>query len=293
MPLYLVRWPSLTATLISARSEAELIDTIDEVGSPGACTWSVYRGPLMIDFKVPIEIEINEKMDGLTRASDVRVRPLETDDCEFLDVVEPDSCDAASEMREAILRQAFPVLGGVLYDDDDGAPDDRLTRIADAVAADIALHSEELQTVGITFGEGAELLPTRRFCFLRKSRGAFIQTAVRTATAFCCGDEPITPDKDGLVHLVHVDVAYRNRRPISAKVAIALRLRSDANGRIITPHRADAFPNSDDPTKPHGPLHQRRNDAVSWSMSSSDIQALSRCLGVLVGKPLDLTHEDS
>ena len=46
MPVYLVRWPDLSAALVKAGSEDELIGILDEVGNPDGCTWSIYRGPL-------------------------------------------------------------------------------------------------------------------------------------------------------------------------------------------------------------------------------------------------------
>ncbi len=53
MPLYLVRWPWLTASLVSARDEEDLLDTLDQVEDSEGATWSVYRGPVWIDFEVP------------------------------------------------------------------------------------------------------------------------------------------------------------------------------------------------------------------------------------------------
>src|SRR4051812_25989076 len=75
MPLYLVRWPSLTATLIRAGSEAELMDVIDEVGTPGVCTWNVYRGPLMIDFTVPIESTTSPGLRGRATSRFANLQP--------------------------------------------------------------------------------------------------------------------------------------------------------------------------------------------------------------------------
>lgn len=45
MPLYLERWPGLCASLVSARDEEDLLDTLDQVDDSEGATWSVYRGP--------------------------------------------------------------------------------------------------------------------------------------------------------------------------------------------------------------------------------------------------------
>ena len=45
MPIYLVRWPDLSASLVRARHEADLIDALDGVGNSDGCEWSVYEGP--------------------------------------------------------------------------------------------------------------------------------------------------------------------------------------------------------------------------------------------------------
>lgn len=59
MPLYLVRWPLLSASLIQAENEDELIQHLDEVGDPSVCTWEQYDGPLWIDFELPCEIAVH------------------------------------------------------------------------------------------------------------------------------------------------------------------------------------------------------------------------------------------
>jgi hypothetical protein len=49
MPIYLVRWPDLSASLVRAQHEDDLIDTLDQVANPDGCEWAVYKGPLFID----------------------------------------------------------------------------------------------------------------------------------------------------------------------------------------------------------------------------------------------------
>lgn len=270
------------------------MDIIDEVASPGGCTWSIYRGPLMVDFKVPVDYTITHGIEGLTRRQDVEVKVPSTDDMVLINVAEPDDCDTVDEMREAIMRDAFPVLHTAIYeegDDEEEALDARLSRIGAAVAADIARQSDELQAVGVTFGNGHELLRTRRRSFVRDGE-SFREIAVHAATAFCCGTERLAPDADGIVHLVHVDVAYRARRPTSARVALALRLRATPDGKIVTPHRADAFAPSDKPTEPQPPMQRRRNEAVSWDMSPSDRAQLGEAVAALAGVALPVVSDE-
>lgn len=43
MPLYIVRWPNLSASLIQADDEDHLQELFDEIGDPGAAIWEEYR----------------------------------------------------------------------------------------------------------------------------------------------------------------------------------------------------------------------------------------------------------
>jgi hypothetical protein len=64
MPIYLVRWSDLSASLVRARHEDDLIDTLDQVANPDGCEWSVYQGPLFIDFRLPAEWRVAEERPG-------------------------------------------------------------------------------------------------------------------------------------------------------------------------------------------------------------------------------------
>ena len=64
MPIYLVRWPDLSASLVRARHEDELIDTLDQVANPEGCEWSVYEGPLFIDVRLPAKWRIEDERPG-------------------------------------------------------------------------------------------------------------------------------------------------------------------------------------------------------------------------------------
>ncbi len=60
MPIYLVRWPDLSASLVRASSEEELLDVLDQVANPEGCEWWVYEGPLFIDFRLPVEWSVRD-----------------------------------------------------------------------------------------------------------------------------------------------------------------------------------------------------------------------------------------
>ena len=60
MPIYLVRWPDLSASFVQAEGEAHLLDVLDQVGNPDDCEWSIYDGPLFIDFRLPVEWSVQE-----------------------------------------------------------------------------------------------------------------------------------------------------------------------------------------------------------------------------------------
>lgn len=62
MPIYVVRWPDLSASLVRAHDEEDLLDILDQVANPDGCQWSVYEGPLFIDFRLPVEWSVR---DGL------------------------------------------------------------------------------------------------------------------------------------------------------------------------------------------------------------------------------------
>ena len=60
MPIYLVRWPDLSASLVRAHDEEDLVDILDQVANPDGCEWSVYEGPLFIDFRLPVQWSIRD-----------------------------------------------------------------------------------------------------------------------------------------------------------------------------------------------------------------------------------------
>ena len=65
MPIYLVRWPDLSASFVQAEGEAHLLDILDQVGNPDDCEWSIYDGPVFIDFRLPVEWTVQGDRHGV------------------------------------------------------------------------------------------------------------------------------------------------------------------------------------------------------------------------------------
>ena len=125
MPLYLVRWPDLTAALVSAENEDALIDVLDEVANPEGCTWRVYRGPVFIEFAVNADVEVD---------APERDRPIEPGEIRLGDVSRvahrdvlsasvTKNSDTAYNMVDAVLRIAFPTLRAALDTDGETVPE--------------------------------------------------------------------------------------------------------------------------------------------------------------------------
>ena len=135
MPVYLVRWPEPVVSLVSAHDEEELKYRLDEAADPGGCTWQVYKGPLWVDFELPVKVDISAHKD--------KRRPLSPEDVDVeldwqehtpwdLVPIEPQAVDTPGEMYDRIRRFAFPTLQRLM----ENAPDGELEAIdAEAVKA--------------------------------------------------------------------------------------------------------------------------------------------------------------
>jgi hypothetical protein len=283
MPIYLVRWPSLRASLVRARSEAELLDILDEVASPGECTWRVYRGPLWIDLKVPVRYRIEERFPGRLRAEEVVVEDVSGLETTELVPKWPEFSDTAYETRAAVLRSAFPALAAALDAADEESDD--TARLRAAVVEDLAGHAAEVFRRGVTFDEDLQLLATRTWCFRRLRPGRFSELAPELLEDFCGGLASLPAEKDGVVRTAVVAVALRHGRPCSARIALTLRLRADRHGLIDPLHRIDAYArDDDDPGSALRRFEARRNDAVRWTMSATDRRALIRAVNAKAGR---------
>lgn len=143
MPLYVVRWPHLRASLIKARDPADLACIVDEVGEFAECTWWEYRGPLWIDFEPPVKFVAKFRDDNL---------PMQHDEfalhgvAEYAAACESDEtgplrynegpADTGAEMRRQIMLKAFPTLGE-FWARWDGASELHPSELEQALRADL------------------------------------------------------------------------------------------------------------------------------------------------------------
>lgn len=109
MPLYLVRWPDLSFSLVSARNEDDLRIVLDEVSDPGGCRWKVYRGPLFLDFSLRAAVERDEPHPGRP-ITQIRVKDASEIVQQPVFSLNDVAADSACEMWEEILAFAFPHL---------------------------------------------------------------------------------------------------------------------------------------------------------------------------------------
>jgi hypothetical protein len=146
MPLYLVRWPEMTASLVSARDEDDLLDTLDQVADSEGASWTVYRGPVWIDFEVPAKYRIDEKApDEPLRPDEIVVEDVEKVEMGTFELSSP-GCDHTSDMHERITKRAFPTLYRALYGRGEGLTEDELKE---------AVHDELQQLVSADWRQAA------------------------------------------------------------------------------------------------------------------------------------------
>jgi len=142
MTLYLVRWPDLSCTLVTARDEDHLGYVLDEVGNPEGCRWTEYDGPVFIDFHLPVRITI----DWPEQAG----RPLSPEAVQLEDLdrlaqreglqAEVGAGDTAGEMLETIMNFAFPATAEVYYETPEEVFEESQWR--DVLRADLMLLAE-------------------------------------------------------------------------------------------------------------------------------------------------------
>jgi hypothetical protein len=120
VPIYLVRWQDLSAALVRAADEDELVDILDELANPDGATWTEYDGPLWVEFEVPATWHTEPAPDDAP--SPLRPEQIVVDDVhevepgELRAAVAP--ADTGSDMVESIFRWAFPKLHEALYGPD-------------------------------------------------------------------------------------------------------------------------------------------------------------------------------
>jgi hypothetical protein len=117
MPIYLVRWPDLSASLVKAVDEEELVLLLDDVGNADGCRWSTYDGPLFIDVRLPVEWSPGEASAGPLEPGQVELGSLGAlEHTEVEEALELTFAPGEEGLRMAaeIIRQAFPVLHAAL-----------------------------------------------------------------------------------------------------------------------------------------------------------------------------------
>ncbi len=123
MPIYLVRWPGFSLSLVRARDEEELCDMLDEVADPGACRWTVYRGPLWFDLDLPLNFTRPDDGSIPTTEDELKVVGIERlVENGIAHEVSIGGEDTASEMLAQINRWGFPHLAELFdgFDIDSG-----------------------------------------------------------------------------------------------------------------------------------------------------------------------------
>jgi hypothetical protein len=108
MRLYLVRWPTLVASIVRADDEDHLTDILDEVASPSDAVWTEYEGPLWVDMKLGIDAQHDS---GEWRLSGVEEASRRFDLGAELGF---EQSDTSADMFESVLAMAFPHLAEVL-----------------------------------------------------------------------------------------------------------------------------------------------------------------------------------
>jgi hypothetical protein len=108
MPIYLVRWPRPGAVLIRARNEEHLKELLDQVADPTNARWSVYRGPLWLDFDLPTKAK-----DDAAGGSEFDLDAMLGEGGIDYQVSMGDT-DAGIDMHEAVTREAMPHVHAVL-----------------------------------------------------------------------------------------------------------------------------------------------------------------------------------
>lgn len=135
MPLYLVRWPGLRASVVSARDEDHLLDTLDQVADSEGVTWSLYRGPLWIDLDLPVRYRVAAKGHGAPFGpGEIVVEDVTAMRKHQFNYSAPE-CDHVAEMEESVARKAFPFVHEAFWQHAEEPSDGE---IRTAVAQDLA-----------------------------------------------------------------------------------------------------------------------------------------------------------
>jgi hypothetical protein len=282
MPLYLVRWPGLRASLVRAHDEIDLIQRLDAEGDPSDCTWTMYGGPVWIDVNMG-DVTIQSEGSRPVEAEDVNVGHPDGV-VGSLTFSTPEANDYVTEMEDAFIRKAFPrvykareAFWGDGFDDPSAVNDAEREKFRKAIVLEVLRHEAKIAEYGMTISDDSTFLRTSNWCYLRNADGTFTRLSVREFQRFAFGRLALKPDGDGQVRAACVVLTPRpGSWDWTAQFAIALRLRTDSDGRIVAAHRADAFATEDGADSP---FIYRRAEAVRWQMSEADTAALRKAIG--------------
>lgn len=133
MPLYLVRWPTLVASIVRADDEDHLTDILDEVASPTEAVWAEYDGPLWVDVALPIDARSEQGEWQLSGIEQAAKRP------QLGAEVRGEEGDTSFDMVETVLAMAFPHLAALLEQREDEEVLDP-AEVRSAALMDLWLH---------------------------------------------------------------------------------------------------------------------------------------------------------
>lgn len=171
MPLYLVRWPNLSCSLVRAADKSEVHEILDELDSPAGCEISQYNGPVFVDFELPIDRATpldHEAMNSSKPLSDADIKLGDVADIANKELPRARIPDVGTgfEMYRAMCAKAFPHLYNVLFAvDDDKTPKRK--------AVEKAVRAEAMRLVRETW----------RHAQLKKSKDPIDQIAVMMGTS--------------------------------------------------------------------------------------------------------------
>ena len=287
MPLYLVRWPGMEASLVSAQDERDLANILDEVASPTECTWSEYTGPLWIDVDLNLDIEIDGPREEATAAS-VSLANVAGLEESMLRLGQP-QVETVEAMVEEIMALAFPNTHDLFAEareqafetgEEEWLPG--VEAIKRAVANDVVEQGKAVLEKGVTFDEEGALVPTTTWYLLRRSKNRFEKIGAPLLREFTLGIHPLKPGRDGLVRVaVATLVGSTGELPEVEVRETGYQFRTDPAGKIVDVHRADAFA-QEDAASP-GPFEVRRNEAVQWLLTEDDVRAVQKTVERLMG----------
>jgi hypothetical protein len=198
MPLYLVRWPSLHASLVRARDEDELLMILDEVADPGGCTFQVYRGPLWIDLELPFKVrDVTPDKPDATDPSDFTVDPEPAFDIEqTYSNLRPTQVvsDTSHMMSRKMLKFAFPNFAeflerrdkDLLGSDDEPREEPYPEALRAALVADLwplVRHLQAQKAVATQEGIEAEMMRKMRVTSMLPSMRDALRDALKDAPA--------------------------------------------------------------------------------------------------------------